>query len=133
MLARPIQGIDAEERPTYPVFSPDGQSLLYLSDRDLQLRKISVVGGTPITLTDSLGDDPQGLYWDDDGTILYVPEDGNIMGVSSNGGIPDVIIEAAEGEELHGAWMLPGGEWLLFTVTTSSGPTRWDEGQIVVQ
>jgi len=133
MLARPIQGIDPQERPTYPVFSPDGQSLLYLSDRDLQLRRISVVGGTPITLIDPLEDDPQGLYWADDGTILYVAADGNIMGVSSNGGIPNAIIEAAEGEELDGPRMLPGGEWLLFTATTSSGADRWDEGQIVVQ
>lgn len=133
MLARPIQGIDAEERPTYPVFSPDGQSLLYFSDRDVQLKRISVVGGTPITLTDPIGDDPQGLSWSDDGAIFYVGEDGNITGVSSNGGIPDVVVQASEGEDLHGAQMLPGGEWLLFTVTTSSGSTRWEEGQIVIQ
>jgi len=29
--------------------------------------------------------------------------------------------------------MLPGGEWVLFTLTTVSSPTRWDEAQIVVQ
>ncbi len=29
--------------------------------------------------------------------------------------------------------MLPGGEWVLFTLTSASGAARWDEAQIVVQ
>ena len=34
---------------------------------------------------------------------------------------------------MHGPQMLPGGEWVLFTLTSARGVTRWDEAQIVVQ
>ena len=60
MVARPIQGIDPDEAPGYPFFSPDGESIGYFSDRDDQLRKITIVGGTPVTLGDTGGGDPLG-------------------------------------------------------------------------
>jgi hypothetical protein len=131
LAARPIEGIPQEERPTYPVLSPDGESLVYLSDRDLTLRRIAVAGGTPVTLTDALADDPQGLSWDESGAIFYEAGDGNIMRLSSSGGTAEIVVAAAQGEELDGPRLLPGNEWLLFTVTKVLGSGRWDEGQIV--
>jgi len=133
VMPRQVQGIAPEERPTYPVFSPDGQSLLYFADRDLQLRKISAIGGTPITLTESLGDDPQGLSWNDGGIILFGGADGSIYHVSANGGPVDVLIAAESGEELNAASLLPGGEWVLFSRTTARGAGRWDAAEIMVQ
>ena len=56
-----------------------------------------------------------------------------ILRVSANGGTPVLIVEAEEGEQVHGPQVLPGGEWVLFTATTVAGSNRWDEAQIVVQ
>ena len=55
------------------------------------------------------------------------------MRVSANGGTPELVVPTEEGEQVHGPQMLPGGEWVLFTLTSVSGQTRWDEAQIVVQ
>ena len=56
-----------------------------------------------------------------------------ILRVSAYGGTPALIVEAEEGEQVYGPQVLPGGEWVLFTVTTVMGANRWDEAQIVVQ
>ena len=58
------------------------------------------------------------------------------MRVSANGGTPELVISTEAPEQVHGPQMLPGGEWVLFTLTrltSVSGITRWDEAQIVVQ
>ena len=75
---------------------------------------------------------PFGASWGSDGTILYGQLDG-IMRVSANGGTPELVIPTETPEQVHGPQMLPGGEWVLFTLTSATGPTRWDEAQIVVQ
>ncbi len=36
-----------------------------------------------------------------------------------------------EGEQAHGPQLLPGGEWLLFTLR--SGPGSWNDASIVAQ
>ena len=55
------------------------------------------------------------------------------MRVSANGGAPELVISTEEGEWVHGPQILPGGEWVLFTLTSGGANTRWDEAQIVVQ
>ena len=55
------------------------------------------------------------------------------MRVSANGGTPELVIPANEGEQVHGPQLLPDGDSVLFSVTTATGATRWDEAQIVVQ
>ncbi len=138
MEARPIQGTD--EDPNNPFFSPGGEWVGYYSTSDLQLKKIAPIGGASVTLCDATI--PFGASWGSDDTILYAQPEG-IMRVSANGGTPELVVptEAAEqvhgpqkaGEQVHGPQMLPGGEWVLFTLTSTSGPTRWDEAQIVAQ
>jgi serine/threonine-protein kinase len=56
-----------------------------------------------------------------------------IMRVSANGGAPELVVPTEAAEQVHGPQILPGGEWVLFTLTSGSGVTRWDEAQIVVQ
>jgi len=51
--------------------------------------------------------------------------------VSENGGDPEVVVQMEEGEQAHGPQLLPGGEWLLFTL--NSGSSTWDEASIVAQ
>src|SRR5688572_10555829 len=61
---------------------------------------------------------------------LYVK---GIMRVSANGGTPELVIPAKEGEQIDGPQLLPDDDSVLFSVTTGSGNSRWDEAQIVVQ
>ncbi len=127
MAARPIAGTD--EDASGPFFSTDGQWVGFFSNRDGQLKKIPVTGGAPVTLCDA--GQPYGASWGVDGTIVYALD--GILRVSANGGAPDVIVEAEEGEQVHGPEILPGGESVLFTTTRATGSSRWDEAEIVVE
>ena len=128
MAARPIQGTD--ENPNNPFFSPDGAWLGYWSGSDLQLKKIAPMGGASVTLCDATN--PFAVSWGSDDTIVYRQPEG-IMRVSANGGTPELVVPTESAEQVDSPQMLPGGEWVLFTLTSASGPTRWDEAQIVVQ
>ena len=123
--ARLIPG--TEESLTSPIFSPDGRWVGYYQNG--QLKKIDVSGGTPVILCEATN--PFGVNSGRDDTILFGQREG-IMRVSANGGTPELVV-ATEGEQVHGPELLPGGEWVLFTLTRASGPTRWDEAEIVVQ
>ena len=127
MAARPIQGTVGA---TTPFFSPDGEWVAYWSRPDSQIKKIATIGGAAVTLCDATN--PFGASWGSDDTILYGQYEG-IMRVSANGGAPELIIPTEASEQVHGPQMLPGGEWVLFTLTSASGTARWDEAQIVVQ
>jgi serine/threonine-protein kinase len=128
MAARPIQGTD--EDPDNPFFSPDGEWVGYWSAWASQLKKIAPIGGAPVTLCDATN--PLGASWGSDDTIVYGQPEG-IMRVSANGGAPELVVPTEAPDQVHGPQMLPGGEWVLFTLTSASGATRWDEAQIVVQ
>ena len=129
MEARPIQGTD--ENPNSPFFSLGGEWVGYFSSSDRQLKKIATIGGASVTLCDVTAA-PFGASWGSDDTIVYGQPEG-IMRVSANGGASELVIPTEEGEQVHGPQMLPGGEWVLFTLTSAGGATRWDEAQIVVQ
>ena len=128
MEARPIQGTD--EDPDNPFFSPGGEWVGYWSASDSQLKKISTIGGASVTVCDA--SNPYGASWGSDDSIVYGQPEG-IMRVSANGGTPELIIPTEAEEQVHGPQMLPGGDWVLFTLTSVRGPARWDEAQIVVQ
>jgi serine/threonine-protein kinase len=105
--AIPIPGTD--ENPSNPFFSPDGQWIGYFSRSALQLKKIAVSGGAPVTLSDA--ENPYGApFWGTDDTIVWGQSQG-IMRVSANGGTPEVLLSDPD------AWspqMLPGGSSVLF-------------------
>ena len=124
--ARPIQGTD--ENPANPFFSSDGEWVGYFARS--QLKKIATIGGAPVTLSDATF--AFGASWGSDDTIVYGEPEG-IMRVSANGGTPELVVPTEAGEQVHGPQILPGGEWVLFSLTRAGGPTRWDEAQIVVQ
>ena len=123
--ARLIPG--TEEDLSGPFFSPNGQWVGY--QQAGQLKKMAVSGGAPIILCEATN--PFGVSWETDDTILFGQPEG-IMRVSANGGTPELVV-ATEGEQIHGPQMLPDGDSVLFTVTSSTGASRWDEAQIVVQ
>ena len=125
--ATPIAG--TEEGPNSPTFSPDGQSIAYQTLAG-ELKKVAISGGAAIPIADI--DNPFGMTWQEDDTIIFGHPNG-IMKVPATGGTPELLIETEEGEQVHGPALLPGGEWVLFTLATTRGPDRWDEAEIVVQ
>ena len=120
-----------EHHVTNPFFSPDGLFLGFWDPDANQLRRIAVSGGPSIPLTPR-ATSPLGATWEADDTILYGQPDG-IWRVSASGGEPEQVIVTEAGEQAQGPQLLPGGEWVLFTLARGSGSTRWNEAEIVVQ
>jgi serine/threonine-protein kinase len=127
--ARPVPGTE-NRGVNNPIFSPDGRWLVFYSQSDATLKKIAVTGGGAITLCQA--DNPFGMSWDQD-TIIFGQGSKGIMRVSSNGGSPTVVVRVKDSEVAHGPQLLPGGQHVLFTVTTGTASDRWDRAQIVAQ
>ncbi len=120
-----IPGVPTD--PNNPVFSPDGESIIFRQEG--QLKRISTSGGTVTTLCRSTG--LFGVSWGSDGMITYGQQDG-IMQVPESGGEPSLLIpiEIDDGQ-VHGPQILPGDEWVLFTL---AGPDlNWENAQVYVQ
>ena len=111
-----------------PFFSPDGQWVAYHSGQGL--KKVSISGGAPVVLSDA--DNPHGATWGADDAILFGQGLEGIWQVPGAGGSPEQLIALDDGALAHGPQMLPGGEWVLFTLRPAN-TLRWDEAQIVVQ
>ena len=124
--ARLIPG--TEQELTVPFFSPDGESVGYFQDG--QLKRIALSGGGPVVICTAVN--PFGVNWEPDNTILFGQPNG-IMRVSANGGTPELVIPAKQGEQIDSPQLLPGGDSILFSVTTATGSAKWDEAQVVVQ
>ena len=126
--ARAIPGADPG---ISPVFSPDGQSLVFWAEG--ALKRIAIYGGTPVTIC-SIGTAPSGIIWDDD-AILFGQAGTGLMRVSPNGGTPQVVVALNPSEALgHGPQLLPDRATLLFTLARRvEGAIPWENGQIVVQ
>ena len=111
-----------------PFFSPDGQQLGFWGS-DGQMKKVSITGGAPV----ALGSAPvwaSGASWADDGYIYFGQGAGGILRVSEDGGEPEPVVEMEEGEQAHGPQLLPGGEWVLFTLSSDGS---WNDASIVAQ
>jgi serine/threonine-protein kinase len=129
--ARPIPGTQLAVTPFAPVFSPDGQSVAFFSAVDRAVKKIAVSGGAAVTICPTV-QQFFGMNWDSGGIVFGQAK--GIMRVSANGGQPEVLVSAKDGELVYGPQVLPGGEWVLFTVATAGQTTDgWDKAQIVVQ
>ena len=125
--ARPLAG--TQENPNSPTFSPDGQSIAYEAFGG-ELKKIAITGGTSVPVSTIAN--PFGMTWEENGTIIFGQPNG-IMKVPATGGTPELLIETEVGMQVHGPTLLPGGEWVLFTLAATSGADRWDEAEIVLQ
>jgi len=108
-----------------PFFSPDGQRVAFFTvgGSTPELRVVSLTGGPPITLTDSVA--PLGGSWSDDGYLyvskLLTPNDG-IARVSAAGGELELLAlpDTAATREYHWPDALPGGHGVLLTSSASS-------------
>ena len=114
-----------------PFVSPDGQWVGFVSSNTL--RKVAITGGPPITIT-SLDSSSRGATWAGDDTIIFATGSGTgLWRVLAAGGTPEIMTrpDRAKGEGNY-LWpeVLPGGDALLFTITSKGGP---DAAQVVVR
>ena len=116
------------EDAAMPFWSPDGHYLGFVADR--KLKKISVSGGEPQTLTDeaqsSCGD------WGEDGTILFCKQNfGPIYRVSASGGEPSPATKVEPTEIAHhGPSLLPDGKHFLYAVNLPDAPDEIKVGSL---
>ena len=127
--ARPIAGTETPMPGiTNPVFSPDGQSVAFWSGTDQTLKRIAISGGAAVTICEAAN--PYGMSWGTDGIVFGQGARG-IMRVSPNGGKPDLLVGVKTNELAHGPQMLQDGRAVLFTLSSNSGPDRWDLAKLV--
>ncbi len=125
--ATPIRGT-TEGGGRNPFFSPDGQWVGFWAGDGL--KKVAITGGVPVTLCGAAN--PWGASWGADDRIVFGQGTEGIFQVSANGGEKGLLIRVdSENESAHGPQILPGGDAVLFTLSSRSG--SWDNAQIMVQ
>ena len=115
---RPIRGTEGNLNIGEPVFSPDGQSIVFAALADQTLKRVPISGGTPVTVCQA--GYAYGLTWASDG-ILFVERNKGIMRVdpcrhTHRAGPPNA------GEAVQRPQTLPGGQHLLFTLAAGTVP-----------
>ena len=114
----PLKGT---EDGIFPFFSPDSQWVAFFSAG--KLKKVSVLGGTPVTLCDA--PNSRGGTWTPDNSIIFAPSvSTGLMRVSAAGGMPEPFtrLDPSKGERSH-RWprALPGGRGVLFNSSDPAG------------
>jgi eukaryotic-like serine/threonine-protein kinase len=139
----PIPGTQGTGVQT-PFFSPDGRWLAFFSTETHELKTIPVDGGVAVTICPEPAEgvlvpgpngSPSGNFgasWTVDNHILFATRKG-VFRVAADGGTPEQVIALKRGETAYGPQMLPDGDHVLLTVTTATGPDRWDRAQIIAQ
>jgi serine/threonine-protein kinase len=126
-----LTAIAGTEGSSEPMFSPDSRSLAFFSAG--KLKKVSLDGGTPVTLADGVVD-PEGSCWGADHNIYYSPSlQSAIQRVNENGGTPQPVtkLHPTTGELGHvSPYLLPDQKTLLFTVYAGG---NLDDGALVAQ
>jgi Tol biopolymer transport system component len=97
-----------------PFFSPDGQWVAFFATG--KLKKISVEGGSAVSLCDTPGGGGGGSWGEDGNIIAALSVNAPLSRVPSAGGAPTPVTQFAQGEVTH-RWpqILPGGKAVLFT------------------
>ena len=122
--------IDGTENSQTPFLSPDGEWLGFWNYPEGKLMKIALSGGAPIPLCET---PPfHGASWGADGVIVLGMSEKGIWRVSADGGTPEVLVtvDAQKGELAQSPQILPGGNAVLFTLSTAR---NWDAALVVAQ
>jgi serine/threonine-protein kinase len=119
------------EHAANPFFSPDGQWVGFFVGRTL--KKISVNGGTALTISETPGGRGGG-FWTAEDEILFgsmTDQTPLLFRVSASGGPSTPVTTLQPGEITH-RWpqVLPGNRGVLYTSNTSA---NWDDARVVVQ
>jgi serine/threonine-protein kinase len=108
-----------------PVFSPDGEWVAFSRSNSAPqgVFKVSLSSGVVVPLyesggtptSQSLGFQPTGLAWGDDGFIYTSPRGpgATIARIHEDGGAPDTVLHLPDGFELRPQDVLPGGGTVL--------------------
>ncbi len=136
LYLRPLDQLEATPLPGTegahaPFFSPDGKWIGFRVSN--KLKKISIHGGTALTICDASGG--HGASWSPDNTIIFPPGfTTGLARVSADGGVPQPFLELdrTQKEANHMfPQMLPDRQSVIFT-TENSGRSS-NELTIVVQ
>ena len=121
---RPIPGTDGTSYFTSPFMSPDGLEVGFFAEG--KLKKVSLAGGSPITLCDA--PDPRGGSWGADGTIVFAPSPttSGLWRIPASGGEPRRVTnpDVAKGDNHGFPQILPDGEHVLCTLFSRNSPPR---------
>lgn len=110
-------------------FSPDGRSLAYWDPATLELKRVSIDGGTSIPIA-GVPENPRGVSWEADNTLLFGQPDG-IHRVVANGGTPQRIISADADTVVYAPRLLPDGDTVLYSLAPE--PARNGDWSVVTQ
>jgi eukaryotic-like serine/threonine-protein kinase len=125
-----VSGVE-KEGVLNPVFSPDGRSLAFFSQSDTAMKRVAITGGAPVTICPGVVG-PWGMRWDEHGLVFGQGAQG-IVRCAANGGKPEQLVSVAKDELAQGGQILPGGEWLLFSLAKESDTAeRWDKSSVIV-
>ena len=120
---RPIPGTEGALRGSF--FSPDGESVAFFAAGSL--KKVSLMGGAPITLCDIRPPQQWTGSWGSEDTIVFSggAEGGSgLYRVSSVGGEPELLatpnVDQGERRYSH-PHILPDGENVLFSIRSTPG------------
>ncbi|HUF90327.1 MAG TPA: protein kinase [Gemmatimonadota bacterium] len=100
-----------------PVFSPEGDWLAFVVDREI--RRMPAGGGPAAPIVSRATEIGQ-IHWGDDGSIVFADPRG-IHRVPAAGGEVETLLAGAGPEQYRLPRLLPGGEALLFTDAGSIG------------
>jgi len=118
LRAAPIPGTDGG---VSPFFSPDGRQLGFIRN-GRTVRVLSLEGGPPLTLSDSINS--SGGDWGADGYI-YVETDSGLGRIRATGGALEPVYNiSAARHEIGTEWpnVLPGGRGLIFRLRRAGQP-----------
>jgi len=111
-----------------PAFSSDSRQVAFWEGG--LIKRVDLDEGVPIAVG-PLQERPLGMHWNEDGFIYIGRADRGIWKVPAAGGEAEQVLALEKGEYAHGPELLPGGEWVLFTLC--HGVRAWAEGSIVAQ
>ena len=125
--------LEGTEMAHAPFFSPDGQWIGYFDPLNRTLKKISVLGGAPMVLSEAQGH--YGATWLENGSIVFSGwPASSLLRIPESGGTPQVMMEGGPGERDTGNSLWPqavGERAILFT--SYSRAAALNTGRIVVR
>jgi len=108
--------IPESEHATSPFWSPDSRQVAFFTHFSGKLKKVSVAGGSPVTLADA--PTPRGGSWSRKGVIVFAPApEGPLLRLAAEGGdvTPATVLDTSRKDTAHRfPSFLPDGNHFLY-------------------